>query len=259
MRLDRFLSEQTALSRKEAQAAVRKGQVTVDGVPVRKADSAVNPETQTIAVCGKAVAYAKFHYFLMHKPEDVITATEDPKQQTVLDLLRPEDRLPKLAPCGRLDIDTTGLLLITDDGQLAHQMLSPKHHVTKYYLAKLRDPLSADAPAAFEQGILLREGDKEEACLPAQCAEIAPCLAVVGLQEGKYHQVKRMFAAIGNHVEALLRFQIGSLPLPPDLAKNDYIVISDKEINLMLINSNFSSICAFCEQNYSSYWINKEP
>ena len=259
MRLDRFLSEQTALSRKEAQAAARKGLVTVDGIAVRKADTAINPETQTIAVSGKTIAYAQYHYFLLHKPEGVITATEDLKQKTVLDLLRPEDRLPKLAPCGRLDIDTTGLLLITDDGQLAHQMLSPKHHVPKYYLAKLRDPLAPNAPDAFEQGILLREGDKEEVCLPAQCAEIAPHLAVVGLQEGKYHQVKRMFASIGNHVEALMRFQIGNLPLPPDLAKNDYIVISNKEISRMLTNSQFSSICAFCKENYSSYWINCEP
>lgn len=256
MRLDRFLSEQTALSRKEAQTAVKKGQVTVDGMILKKADAAVFPEKQIITLCGKPIAYAEHHYILMHKPEGVITATEDTKQKTVLDLLSPEDRLPKLAPCGRLDIDTTGLLLITDDGQLAHRMLSPKHHVTKYYLAKLRDPLSADAPAAFEQGILLREGASEEQCLPAQCQEIAPHLAVVALHEGKYHQVKRMFAAIGNHVESLLRFQIGSLLLPPDLPQNRYIVISDKEAERMLINSTFASTCAICEKWYSSYWIN---
>ena len=255
MRLDRFLSDQTALSRKDAQAAVRKGQVTVDGIVTKKADAPVFPERNQIALCGKPIVFAQNHYFLMHKPEGVITATEDAAQKTVLDLLRPDDRLPNLAPCGRLDIDTTGLLLITDDGQLAHKMLSPKHHVMKYYLAALSEPLSPDVPAAFADGIMLREGAGEERCQPAECCEIMPRLAVVAIREGKYHQVKRMFAAVGNHVEHLLRFQIGELPLPPDLARNDYIVISDKEAEKMLTNSQFSSVCAFCKAQYSSYWI----
>lgn len=257
MRLDRFLSEQTALSRKEAQAAIRKGQVCVDDVTVKKSDENITPETANITLCGKPIVFQQNHYFLMHKPEGVITATEDSTQKTVLDLLRPDDRLPKLAPCGRLDIDTTGLLLITDDGQLAHRMLSPKHHVTKYYLAMLRDPLSPDVPAKFEQGISIREGSGETLCLPAQCAEIEPRLAVVGLHEGKYHQVKRMFAAAGNHVEKLLRFQIGDLLLPTDLPVGSYLVISAKEAEKMLTNSTFSSVCAICATHYSSYWINK--
>ena len=258
MRLDRFLSEQTALSRKEAQAAIRKGSVTVDGVIAKKPDHAVFPEKQEIVLAGKPIQFAEHHYFLLHKPEGVITATEDASQKTVLDLLDAEDRLPKLAPCGRLDIDTTGLLLITDDGQLAHQMLSPKHHVMKYYLAKLSEPLADDVPKRFAEGIAIREGAGEAACLPAECEEIAPCLAVVGIREGRYHQVKRMFAAVGNHVEKLLRFQIGNVPLPPDLPQNSYFVISAKEANEMLTNPAFPSICAFCKTNYSSYWINNQ-
>ena len=105
--------------------------------------------------------------------------------------------------------------LLTDDGQLAHKMISPKHHVTKYYLAKLRDPFSEDDIAAFRAGIMLREGDREESCLPAECQEAGDHLAVLALTEGKYHQVRRMFAAAGNHVEQLLRVQIGALALPP--------------------------------------------
>ncbi|MBR3679278.1 MAG: rRNA pseudouridine synthase [Oscillospiraceae bacterium] len=256
MRLDRFLSEQTALSRKEAQAAVRAGAVQVDGIIIRKPDSPIFPEKNQVSLRGTPVAYAANHYFLLHKPSGVITATEDKNQKTVLDLLRPEDRLPKLAPCGRLDLDTTGLLLMTDDGQFAHRMLSPKHHVLKYYLAKLRDPLAEDVPQKFLSGISLREGSGEVSCLPAECAGIAPRMAVIALREGKYHQVKRMFAAVGNHVDALLRFQVGNLPLPPDSQPGQYFVISDKEAVEMLRNPAFSSVCAFCKQNYSSYWIN---
>ncbi|MCQ2434814.1 MAG: rRNA pseudouridine synthase [Oscillospiraceae bacterium] len=258
MRLDRFLSEQTALSRKDAQTAIRKGSVTVDGIVVKKPDHTVFPEKNEISLAGKPLVFAEHHYFLLHKPEGVITATEDAKQKTVLDLLSADDRLPKLAPCGRLDIDTTGLLLITDDGQLSHRMLSPKHHVMKYYLAKLSEPLSADTKPRFADGIAIREGAGEVICQPAECEEIAPCLAVVGIHEGRYHQVKRMFAAVGNHVEKLLRFQIGNVPLPPDLPLGAYFVISDKEAGEMLMNPAFSSICAFCKENYSSYWINNQ-
>lgn len=257
MRLDRFLSTQTAYSRKEVQGAIRKGLVSVNGVCVHKPDFALQPEHDAVLFAGRPILYQAYHYFLLHKPEGVITATEDATQRTVLDLLRPEDRLPKLAPCGRLDLDTTGLLLITDDGHLAHQMLSPKHHVEKYYLAQLRDPLSPEAPVAFEQGIALRAGNHIEFCQPAHCMEIAPRQAVVALHEGKYHQVKRMFSSMGNHVEHLLRFRIGNLTLPPNLACGDYFVISNKDVAQMLINPTFLEVCAHCAANYSSYWINK--
>ena len=255
MRLDRFFSEQTAYSRKEASALIRSGAVTLNGAVVRKPDAAVQPETDAVFLRGEPVIYQKHRYFLLHKPEGVITASRDNAQKTVLDLLNPQDRLPGLAPAGRLDKDTSGLLLITDDGQLTHKMLSPKSHAPKYYLAALRDPFTPQIKAAFRAGILLREGDTEEACLPAESEAIAERLAVVELHEGRYHQVRRMFAAAGNFVEHLLRVQIGCVPLPPDLSAGAYLHIFYKDAENMLIKSHISDVCAFTSRNYSSYWI----
>lgn len=255
MRLDRFLSGQTAFSRRELTERIRSGAVTCNGTVIRKPDAAVNPGTDAVTLLGKPIVYSEFHWFLLHKPEGVITAARDPKQKTVLDLLRPEDRLPRLAPVGRLDKDTAGMLLITDDGVTAHRMISPKHHVAKYYLAALRDPFRQDYISVFRSGMLLREGSSEEQCLPAECMQIGERLAVLELHEGRYHQVRRMFAAAGNHVENLLRVQIGQLRLPPDLPKNDYLPIFNKDVESALKNSDISEVCAFCAQDYSSYWI----
>ncbi len=257
MRLDRFFSEQTAYSRKEAAGFIRSGAVSVNGSPVRRPDAAVDPESDRITLRGAPVQYQKHRYILLHKPEGVITASRDHTQKTVLDLLKPEDRLPGLAPAGRLDKDTAGLLLITDDGQLAHRMLAPKTHAPKYYLAALRDPFTPETAERFRCGIMLREGDREEPCLPAESAAIAPKLAVLELHEGKYHQVRRMFAAAGNYVENLLRVQIGTLQLPPDLPAGGYLHIFHKDAETVLTKTHISDVCAFISQNYSSYWINR--
>ncbi|HAG12531.1 MAG TPA: rRNA pseudouridine synthase [Ruminococcus sp.] len=256
MRLDKFLSGQTACSRSELNRLIRNGAVTVNGIVIRKPDTAIKPETDAVALQGKPVLYQQFHWFLLHKPTGVLTAARDPKQKTVMDLLRQDDRLPKLAPVGRLDLDTSGLLLITDDGQTAHRLLSPKHHAPKYYLAKLRDPFQPEYVQKFRDGILLREGASEEACKPAECAQIHTRLAVLELREGKYHQVRRMFAAAGNEVESLLRVQIGMLQLPPDLPAGTYLHIFNKDVESALKNSDISQVCAFCDAYYSSYWIN---
>lgn len=255
MRLDRYLSGQTAFSRKELTAEIRRGAVKINGIAVYRPETAVDPQKDAVTLHGAPVVYSEFHWFLLHKPAGVITASRDPKQKTVLDLLRPQDRLPKLFPSGRLDIDTAGLLLITDDGVQSHRMLSPKHHVAKYYLAQLRDPFQQSCSDSFRNGILLREGGSEEPCLPAECEAIAPHLAVLELHEGKYHQVKRMFAAAGNYVEKLMRFQVGALQLPPDLAAGSYINILNKDVDKVFEKSCISDACAFCAQNYSSYWI----
>lgn len=257
MRLDRFLSGQTSLSRSEAVSLIRRGCVTVNGAVVRRPEIAVDPANDAVTASGKAVVYAEFRYFLLHKPEGVLTAARDPAKKTVLDLISPEDRRKGLFPSGRLDLDTAGLLLITDDGALSHKMLSPRSHAAKYYLAALRDDYDSAYAAVFRKGILLREGDTEEPCLPAQCDAIGRRLAVLELYEGKYHQVRRMFAAVGNHVEHLLRVQIGSLPLPPELPRGGYLQIFNKDVSLLLADSSISRVCAFCEENYSSYWINE--
>ncbi|MBR5404878.1 MAG: rRNA pseudouridine synthase [Oscillospiraceae bacterium] len=257
MRLDRFLSGQTALSRREIGEAVRRARVTVNGAAVRSPDLKINPETDRVTLDGKPVCYAEYHYFLLHKPAGVLTAARDRSQKTVMDLLKPEDRLPGLFPCGRLDKDTSGLLLITDDGALSHRLLSPKHHITKYYLAQLRDPYDTAYEALFRSGMALREGSGEEICLPAECQGIGPHLAVVALCEGKYHQVRRMFAAAGNFVEKLLRFQLGALEMPANLAQGAYLTILPKDVETMLKTSSISLAAAFCSVNYSSYWINE--
>ena len=255
MRLDRFLSGQTAFSRKELTALIRSGAVTVNGTVIRKPDASVQPETDAVTLRGSPVTYSTSHWFLLHKPEGVITAARDPKQKTVLDLLDPADRLPKLSPVGRLDKDTSGLLLITDDGVTAHRMISPKHHVAKYYLARLRDPFRQEYITMFRSGIWLREGESEEQCQPAECCAIGQNLAVLELHEGKYHQVRRMFAAAGNHVENLLRVQVGMLCLPPDLPEKRYLPIFNKDVESALKNSDISTVSAFCAAHYSSYWI----
>lgn len=255
MRLDRFLTAQTAFSRRECAEAVRRGSVTVNGVTVRRPEEKITPGTDEICIAGKPVSYSEFHYFLMHKPCGVITASRDKSAQTVLDLLRPEDRLPGLFPCGRLDKDTSGLLLITDDGKLSHRMLSPKHHVTKYYLVQLSRPFERDYITRLAGGITLREGDAEEQCLPAECEQIGEKICTVGLTEGRYHQVRRSFAAMGNHVENLLRVGIGGLKLPPNLAAGAYSTIFTKDVENMLNASSISLMSEFCRMEYSSYWI----
>ena len=257
MRLDRFLSGQTALSRREIGEAVRRARVTVNGTAVRSPDCKIDPDADRVTLDGKPVLYAAQHYFLLHKPAGVLTAARDRSQKTVMDLLRPEDRLPGLFPCGRLDKDTSGLLLITDDGALSHRLLSPKHHITKYYLAQLRDPYDTAYEALFRSGMALREGSGEEICLPAECQGIGPHLAVVALCEGKYHQVRRMFAAVGNYVEKLLRFQLGAMEMPANLAQGAYLTILPKDVELMLKTSSISLAASFCSKYYSSYWINE--
>ncbi|MCQ2417076.1 MAG: rRNA pseudouridine synthase [Oscillospiraceae bacterium] len=255
MRLDKFLSDQTTYSRREICDMIRHGKATVNGVAVLKNDIRISEERDSITLLGKAVVYQKYHWYLMHKPKGVITAANDKKQITVLDLLSPEERFPGVSPCGRLDKDSSGLLLLTDDGQTAHKLISPRHHAPKYYLVKLRDPFKDEYRSLFQSGMMLREGDREEACLPASCEAIEAHLAVVELHEGKYHQVRRMFAAAGNHVDELLRVQIGQLSLPPELPAGGYFNIINKDIDSALKSSDISYVCEFCQCNYSSYWI----
>ncbi|MDD5946986.1 MAG: pseudouridine synthase [Oscillospiraceae bacterium] len=248
MRLDRFLSAQTTLSRKEAQTAIRRGEVTVNETVQRKPDLNVDPDEDHISLGRKPISYQKNHYFLMHKPAGVLTACSDRRQKTVLNLLAEEHRLPGLFPSGRLDIDTTGMLLITDDGMLSHKMLAPKSHVAKYYLATLRDPIQNYYADAFADGITLETHGEPEPCMPADFAAITDHIALIALHEGKYHQVKRMFAALGNHVEKLARVQIGALALPDDLQASEYTVISEADVQKMFEEMPFSEVSTSFQQ-----------
>ena len=225
-RLDKFLSSQTALSRKEAQKAIKEKRVLLNGSVIRAVDTKVDTESDTVSLDGQPLSYQQYVYYMMDKPEGVVSATRDRAERTVLDLLPPELRRDGLFPAGRLDKDTTGLLLITDDGDYAHRMLSPKKHVQKRYIATLDREPDKSIISAFEAGIVLGDGT---VCKSGQAETLGGCRVAVAISEGKYHQVKRMFAALGYHVEALRRVQIGGLALDTGLSPGEVRVLTAEE------------------------------
>lgn len=234
MRLDRFLTSQNIVSRREAKELCRSGAVTVNGVVIKNASLDLDPAADHIAVRGEQVVYREHIYLMLNKPQGVICATEDGRHQTVIDLVPPKLRWKGLFPAGRLDIDTEGFVLLTDDGDFAHRILSPKHHVAKTYEAVLEHPVAEEELERFRGGIVLADGTE---CLPAQCRVLEygehPLVEAV-LYEGKFHQVKRMFEAVGNHVEHLKRVKIGELDLDTELAPGSCREILHKECLLIL-------------------------
>ena len=225
MRLDKFLSEMGAGTRSELKKAVRAGRVTVNGVKVRDASMHVEKDDE-VCMDGERIAYEQFTYYLMNKPAGVISATEDARDRTVLDLLG-EQRRKGLFPVGRLDRDTEGLLLITNDGELAHRLLSPKNHVDKVYFARL------DAPAGEMERRLFAEGlrvDETLTAMPAQLDILGPGNEVkVTIREGKFHQIKRMFEAVGREVIYLKRISMGPLVLDESLPPGAYRRLTEEE------------------------------
>lgn len=226
-RLDKKLASTGRWSRKEIKDMIRQGRIVVNGLPVRRPEDKVGDEDQ-LMVDGQAVDCAPFVYVMMHKPSGLLSATEDKRQATVVDLLPPELRRRGLFPVGRLDKDTTGLLLLTDDGALAHDLLSPKKHVDKVYLAQVEGRIDETDVAALAQGMVLGDGLQ---CLPAGLKPLgdgATCL--VTLREGKYHQVKRMLAARGKPVLTLKRLSMGPLELDEALAPGEWRYLSGDEV-----------------------------
>ncbi len=220
-RLDKLLCSQGTWTRSEAGRLVRGGRVTVDGVVCRDPSKKLAPDRQAVAVDGRALGYAKHVYIMLNKPAGILCVSRDPKAPTVVDLLPDDLRRRGLFPAGRLDKDTHGLVLITDDGDFAHDLLSPRHHVPKRYRARLDKPLTDEAAAAFRAGPTLEDGTK---CLPAEVTVVEtgdkPLVEVV-IVEGKFHQIKRMFAAVGCHVEWLKRYAMGGLTLDENLAEGE--------------------------------------
>ncbi len=237
MRLDRFLTGQNISSRKEAKELAKAGLITVNGAVVKDTSVNIEPEADLVAVRGVPVHYKKHLYIMLNKPGGVVCATEDKRHRTVLDLLPEPLQRRGLFPAGRLDIDTEGFVLITDDGNFAHKMLSPKHHVSKTYRAVLAHAIGKDEIERFCSGVVLEDGTP---CLPAELTVLEdggkPLVEAV-LYEGKFHQVKRMFEAVGNRVEALSRVKIGALPLDPDLPSGGAREILHKEC-LLILGSN---------------------
>ena len=229
-RLDKLLAGTGKWSRREVKALVRQGLVRVDGRLAASAEDKLDPAAAVITVAGETISLRRFTYVMLHKPAGVLTATEDRKQPTVLDLLPPELRRIGLAPVGRLDKDTEGLLLLTNDGELAHRLLSPKYHVDKRYLARVDGELSAADAEAFARGMTLGDGLE---CLPAGLEVLPDRVCIVTLREGKFHQVKRMLAARGAPVLYLKRLSMGPLVLEDTLAAGAYRLLRAEEISAL--------------------------
>lgn len=229
-RLDKLLAGTGKWSRREVKALVRQGLVRVDGRLAASAEDKLDPAAAIVTVAGETISLCRFTYVMLHKPAGVLTATEDRKQPTVLDLLPPELRRIGLAPVGRLDKDTEGLLLLTNDGELAHRLLSPKYHVEKRYLARVDGELSAADTEAFARGMTLGDGLE---CLPAGLELLPGHACIVTLREGKFHQVKRMLAARGAPVLYLKRLSMGPLVLEDSLAAGAYRLLRAEEISAL--------------------------
>ncbi len=228
IRLDKLICHATGLTRSQAQKILRRREVTVDGKEARNGAMHVGEES-VVEWQGRELSLSGPRYFMMNKPVGVVCATVDAQHITVLNLLE-EGNLKGLHVAGRLDIDTTGLVLISDDGEWSHRITSPKHKCEKSYLVSLAEPLDEALVERFAEGIALR--NEEGMTKPARLEILSPTEARLTITEGKYHQVKRMFAAVGNHVEALHRERIGALLLDDELAEGEYRPLTQEEVAL---------------------------
>lgn len=236
MRIDKLLANMGYGSRKEVKKLLKSGVVKVEDEVIKDPKQHVDPENETVTIHGETVHYREFIYLMMNKPPGVISATEDLEHETVIDLLEMEDAIFDPFPVGRLDIDTEGLLLITNDGQLAHQLLSPKKHVPKTYYAEVKGNVTQEDVEAFKKGVVLDDGYET---LPADLSimevdqETAVSRIELTITEGKFHQVKRMFEAVGKKVIYLQRIRMGDLELDDTLEPGEYRELEEEEMGLL--------------------------
>lgn len=231
IRLDKFLANMNTGTRTEVKNWIRKGCVSVNDVIIKKPETKVNT-TDKVLLNGKEIQFFEFEYFMLHKPAGTISASSDPKQTTVIDLIESKHR-KDLFPVGRLDKDTEGLLLITNDGELAHDLLAPKKHVNKVYFAKIDGKVTSEDISIFSQGIDIGE---EEMTKPAKLEIIKSDVVseiLLTIQEGKFHQVKRMFQAVDKEVLYLKRISMGPISLDEKLDLGDYRALTKEEIELL--------------------------
>ena len=227
MRLDKLLSECGVASRKEIRQLIRSGRVSVDGAAAASPEMKLDPYKALVYLDGTKIEYAKYHYYMMNKPAGVLSATDDGRQKTVLDLVTPEMRKIGLFPVGRLDKDTTGLLLLTNDGEFAHRVISPRSGIVKVYHARTEAPVDEADITAFKEGLTLGDGTK---CLPAGLKLLPDGSCLVEVMEGKYHQVKRMLSSRGKPVTELKRLSIGGLKLDKALLPGGFRALEENEL-----------------------------
>ena len=228
MRLDKFLSTTGTATRSEASRAVRSGRVTVNGVGVCRADTKIDPEKDTVCFDGVRIVYREFTYIMLNKPTGYVSATDDKKLPTVLELLPEELRRLDLFPAGRLDRDTVGLMLLTDDGVLAHFLLSPVSHVPKSYRFTCQSPLSDTDVSSLESGVDIGEDHlTKPSSLKVEGDRMS---GVITISEGRYHQIKRMFEAVGNKITSLERITFGPLTLDTSLSRGEWRFLTQNEI-----------------------------
>ena len=238
-RLDKLIALNCNVSRKDARKLIKDAAVSVNSRVCLRAEELVDPDVDDIDVKGYNFTAKEHIYIMLNKPQGVISATTDPAKKTVIDIIPPELKRRSLFPAGRLDRDTVGLLIITDDGAFAHRIMSPAHHVFKTYEATLSFPIDENDIRKLEEGITLGDGTE---CLPAKVKAFTTNgglpAAQIKIREGKYHQVKRMFHALGNNVEHLRRIQIGSLKLDTSLAEGECREMTDEELELVFLDEN---------------------
>lgn len=229
MRLDKYLADMGAGTRSQVKEKIRKGKVTVNGVCTRSPDCKVDTEMDVVEAEGRLIGYVEMEYYMLNKPAGVVSAAADVHYRTVVELIASRRR-KDLYPVGRLDIDTEGLLLITNDGELTHRLLSPKKHVDKTYYVETDLPIPADARKHFAEGVTLEDG---MITMPAELCQLTERSCELTIQEGKFHQVKRMFAAEGVTVTYLKRLRMGPLQLDESLSPGAYRPLTQEELEML--------------------------
>ena len=236
MRLDKFLTELGIGTRSEVKKIIKAKKIQVNGETVLKPEQKIDENLDKVSYQGELLTYQKFEYYLLHKPAGCVTATEDSGHRTVMDYLKNVPR-KDLFPVGRLDLDTEGLLLITNDGKLAHELLSPVKHVPKTYFAKIDGKITTDDAVRFQEGIDIGEEKPTKPALLEILSSATESEVYVTITEGKFHQVKRMFHAVGKEVLYLKRISMGPLMLPHDLEKGCYRPLTEEEILALRIST----------------------
>ena len=231
MRLDRLLASTGRWSRKEASALIRRGEAAVDGRAERDPAAKIDERSQCVSVNGERIVYRSFVYVMLNKPEGYVSSTDEPGERVVTELLDKKYSRLGLFPCGRLDKNTTGLLILTNDGQTAHRLLSPKHHAEKTYRYTLKYPLSDADRRALEAGVTLETGVRT---LPCRVEPDSPTSGEITLTEGKFHQIKLMAKAVRNAVTTLERISFAGIALDPSLARGEYRELTGEEEKLIM-------------------------